>query len=51
MVEFVETGDILTTNICWGGDGLRTAYMTLSGSGKLVATEWPRAGLELAYSA
>ena len=51
VVDFVETGDILTTNICWGGDGLRTAYMTLSGSGKLVATEWPRAGLELAYSA
>ena len=51
VVEFVETGDILTTNICWGGDGMRTAYMTLSGSGKLAATEWARAGLTLAYSA
>ena len=21
LVEFVETGDPLTTNICWGGEG------------------------------
>jgi gluconolactonase len=51
IVEFVETGDILTTNICWGGDGLRTAYMTLSGTGRLGVAEWARPGLELACSA
>jgi len=51
LVDFVETGDILTTNICFGGDDLRTAYLTLSGTGKLASVEWPRAGLELAYSA
>jgi gluconolactonase len=51
VVEFVETGDLLTTNICFGGDDLRTAYMTLSGSGRLVATEWARPGLELAFTA
>jgi gluconolactonase len=51
LVEFVETGDILTTNICWGGDDLRTAYITMSGTGKLAATEWPRPGLELAHYA
>jgi gluconolactonase len=51
LVEFVESGDILTTNICFGGDDLRTAYLTLSGTGKLAAVEWPRAGLELAFSA
>jgi len=50
-VEFVETGDILTTNICWGGDDLRTAYMTLSGTGRLASAQWSRPGLELAYSA
>ena len=50
IVEFVETGDILTTNICWGGDDLRTAYLTLSGTGRLASMEWPRPGLELAYS-
>jgi gluconolactonase len=42
---------VLTTNICFGGADLRTAYLTLSGSGRLAAVEWPRRGLELAYSA
>jgi gluconolactonase len=51
VVEFVETGDLLTTNICFGGEDLRTAYLTLSASGRLVATEWPRPGLELAFNA
>ena len=51
VVDFVETGDLLTTNICFGGEGLRTAYVTLSGSGRLGRAEWPRAGLELAHSA
>jgi gluconolactonase len=51
VVAFVETGDILTTNICWGADDLRTAYMTLSGSGRLGVADWARPGLELAYNA
>jgi gluconolactonase len=51
IVDFVETGDILVTNICWGGDDFRTAYVTLSGTGRLGAIEWPRPGLELEYSA
>lgn len=51
LVDFVETGDVLTTNICFGGDDLRTAYLTLSATGKLAVADWPRAGLELAYSA
>jgi gluconolactonase len=51
LVEFVATGDILTTNVCWGGDELRTAYITMSGTGKLAAVEWPRPGLELAHYA
>jgi gluconolactonase len=45
--EHVPTGDPLTTNICFGGRDLRTAYITLSGTGRLVATEWPRPGLRL----
>lgn len=51
VVDFIETGDILTTNVCFGGEGLRTGYVTLSGTGKLAEIPWPRAGLELAYSA
>jgi len=50
VVDFIETGDIFTTNICFGGEGLKTGYVTLSASGKLGEVAWPRAGLELAYS-
>lgn len=48
-VEFHSTGDLMTTNICFGGDDLATAFLTLSGSGRLVTTAWPRPGLELAF--
>ncbi len=41
--------DAITTNICFGGDDLRTAYITLSGTGRLVSTPWPRPGLALNY--
>lgn len=50
-VEHMPTGDPLTTNICFGdedGSGeYRTAYITLSGSGRLVKTRWPSRGLRL----
>jgi gluconolactonase len=50
-VEHTATDDPLTTNICFGGPGLGTAYITCSGSGRLLATDWPRPGLQLAYHA
>ena len=28
---------------------MRTAYVTLSGTGRLVSMEWPRRGLRLAH--
>ena len=44
--------DQYTTNICFGGKDMRTAYITLSGTGKLIAVEdWPVPGLKLNYSA
>jgi gluconolactonase len=46
-VEHVPFPDRYTTNICFGGPELRTAYLTLSAGGRLVATEWPRPGLAL----
>ncbi|MCB1990781.1 MAG: SMP-30/gluconolactonase/LRE family protein, partial [Geminicoccaceae bacterium] len=49
LVEQIPTGDPLTTNICFGGPDLRTAYITLSQSGRLVAMDWPRAGLKLNF--
>ena len=40
--------DILTTNACFGGPGLRTLYATLSTTGQLIAFDnWPTAGLKL----
>jgi gluconolactonase len=48
-VEHVPMPDVLTTNICFGGPDLRTAYITLSGTGRLVAVDWPRPGLKLSF--
>jgi gluconolactonase len=48
-IEHFALPDPLTTNVCFGGPGLRTAFATLSGTGKLVAFEWPRPGLALAF--
>lgn len=50
LVEFVESEDPFTTNICWGGADMRTAYVTLSGTGRLAKREWARPGLVLAYN-
>ena len=50
VVEFIPTGDPLTTNICFGGPDLKTAYITLTSTGKLAAIDWPRPGLKLPYT-
>jgi gluconolactonase len=47
--EHVPFPDPMITNVCFGGDGLRTAYVTCSATGKLVSAPWPRPGLQLAY--
>jgi gluconolactonase len=51
QIEFHPTADVMTTNICFGGSGLDTAYITLSSSGRLAAANWPRPGLALAFGA
>ena len=43
--EHVALPDRATTNLCFGGPGLRTAYVTLSSTQRLVALDWPRPGL------
>jgi len=50
-IEHVPMPDPLTTNLCFGGPDLRTAFITLSATGKLVSTPWPRPGLRLAFNA
>jgi gluconolactonase len=47
--EHVAFPDRLTTNICFGGVELRDAYITLSGSGRLIKVRWPRPGLKLNF--
>ncbi|HRK71525.1 MAG TPA: SMP-30/gluconolactonase/LRE family protein [Micropepsaceae bacterium] len=43
--------DPLVTNIAFGGKGMKTAFITLSCTGKLIAMDWPKAGLPLAFGA
>lgn len=46
----VPTGDALTTNICFGGDDMTTAYITGSLNGTLLRTTWHRPGLRLNFN-
>ncbi len=48
-VKHVPMPDRITTNICFGGEGLKTAYVTLSTTGKLAAMEWETPGLALNF--
>lgn len=41
--------DFYATNIAFGGADLRTAYVTLSATGRLAELDWPRPGLPLPY--
>ena len=46
-IRHVPMPDLYTTNICFGGADMRTAFITLSGVGKLVACRWDVPGLRL----
>ena len=41
--------DAHVTNIAFGGADMKTAYITLSGAGELVALDWHEPGLKLQY--
>ena len=47
--RLIDMPDVLTTNICFGGKDLRTAFITLSTTGRLVSCEWETAGLPLNF--
>ncbi len=49
VLRQVPTDDIYTTNICFGGPDLMTAFITLSGQGALAVATWPDAGLKLQH--
>ena len=46
-IRHLPMPDLYTTNICFGGPDLRTAWITLSNSGRLVSCRWPEPGLGL----
>lgn len=48
-IEHIPMPDRGTTNICFGGPDLKTAYITLGTTGRLVSMEWPRPGLALNF--
>jgi len=47
--HLVVPDEPLITNICFGGEDLRTAYATSSGKGELLKIAWHRPGLALAF--
>ena len=52
LASHVPLPDPYTTNLCFGGADMRTVYVTLSGTGKLIAIDdWPVPGLKLNFNA
>jgi gluconolactonase len=49
VVEQIPLPDRMTTNICFGGPDLRTAYVTMAATGRLIAMPWKRPGLPLNF--
>jgi gluconolactonase len=49
LVRQVAMPDTHPTNICFGGADLRTAYISLSETGRLGAIGWPEPGLALNF--
>ncbi len=49
VVRTVTLPDRNVTNLCFGGPDRRTAFITLSGAGHLVAMDWPEPGLRLHF--
>lgn len=51
LLRQIDLPDPITTNLCFGGDGGCTAYVTMAATGQLVALEWPTGGLRVNFSA
>ena len=50
IVRAVAMPDRFPTNLCFGGPDMRTAFVTLSDSGRLGVLRWPEPGLKLNFS-
>ena len=51
IADVIAVPDPIVTNICFGGDDRRDAWITASGTGRLYRTRWPRPGLKLNFNA
>jgi gluconolactonase len=49
IVQQVKMPDTYPTNICFGGADMRTAYITLSDTGRLGTMQWSSPGLKLNF--
>lgn len=49
LIDTVQTPDMLPTAVAFGGPDMRTLYVTLANTGRLVAMDWPRPGLAPLY--
>jgi len=49
LIEFHDAPETYCTNICFGGEDRKVAFITLSGYGQVMAVPWPRPGLALHY--
>jgi gluconolactonase len=49
ILRVVKMPERMPTNICFGGADMRTAYITLSTSGKLAAMQWDEPGFRLPH--
>ena len=49
-VEKINLPDNYVTNIAFGGSDMRTAFVTLSQSGRVVKMRWPEPGLKLNFA-
>ena len=47
--SFVAFPDPYVTNIWFGGKDRRTAFLTLSSSGRVLSAPWPEPGLALNF--
>ncbi len=50
VLEHVPLPDAATTNLTFGGGRNSTAYVTQSSTGKVLALDWPRPGVELPFT-
>lgn len=49
IIEEIPMPDLFPTNIAFGGEDMRTAFITLGSSGRLVTMRWARPGLKLNF--